>query len=150
MARIVRRTRSGSYKIDLAPEVRDMISTLCAQVEVLLDSDGRLVARLFPPPYEDDAERNAGFAALATPELIEKRREAIGTIRSTIHLTTLTEDELMAWMRSINDIRLVLGTMLEVDDDHEIPSAPEGMEHMWGAYEYLGAVLEEIVMALGS
>ena len=150
MARIVRRTRSGSYKIDLTPEMREMISILCAQVEVLLDSDSRLVARLFPPPYEDDAERNAGFAALATPELIEKRREAIETIRSTIDATTLTEDELMAWMRSINDIRLVLGTMLDVQDDHEIPAFPEGMEHMWGAYEYLGGVLEEIVMALGS
>jgi Domain of unknown function (DUF2017) len=153
VARWVRRSRSGDYKIDLPEQSREVVLSLGAQVDELLDTDSPLVRRLFPPPYEDDQERNEGFAALAVPELIEKRRESLMVIRSTINATQLTEDELMAWMRSINDIRLVLGTLLGIEDDREdiyeaIAADPEHRS-TWAAYEYLGGILEQIVQALG-
>lgn len=129
-----------------------MLLSLCSQIDGLLDSDSPLLRRLFPPPYEDDEERNEGFAALAVPELIEKRRESLAVIRATIDSTSLSEEELMAWMRSINDIRLVLGTLLGIEDDtHDaIEAIAADPEHRstWIAYETLGAMLDAIVDAL--
>jgi hypothetical protein len=148
----VRRSRSGSYKVDLPEQSREVVLSLCTQIDELLDSDSPLLRRLFPPPYEDDRERNEGFAALAVPELIEKRHQSLAVIRSTINATEVTEDELMAWMRSINDIRLVLGTLLGIEDDdqdvYEAIAADPEHHSTWAAYEFLGAMLEQIVHAL--
>ena len=95
------------YRVDLSEPERMLVRSLIGQMRELVTSDSTAVRRLFPPPYADDEERNAGYAALAGTELVDKRLEALDAVERTIDATEVSEDELLAWMRSINDVRLV-------------------------------------------
>lgn len=144
----IRRTRSGDFRVDLDESARSLLGHLCAELEALLESDSPLLARLFPPPYGDDGERNEGYAALAVPELIEHRRASLEVVRASVEATRLSADDLMAWMRSVNDLRLVLGTLLGIEDDGREPEVPDDLADTYAAYEFLGGLLEVIVVAL--
>jgi hypothetical protein len=146
--RPIRRTSSGTYLIELEPEVRQLVGSFVDQLRELLATDSDLLVRLFPPPYGDDEERNAGYAVLAGAELREQRLAALDQVSEHLDATELDEDQLMAWMRSINDIRLVMGTMLGVDDDTGPPTGDEDDAAAYGVYEFFGALLETIVAAL--
>jgi Domain of unknown function (DUF2017) len=144
----VHRRRDGTFAIDLGDNERGLLRTLVDQLEELLSTDSPVLERLFPPPYGDDAERNEGYAALAHPELIEQRQSQLDVVRSSIDATSLDEEQLSAWMRSINDLRLVLGTILEVTDDGAEVHVDDDNAATYQAYEYLGYLLETIVTAL--
>lgn len=142
----IRRKRDGSYAVDLGPNERELLVALCDQMRDLLTSGDPSLVRLFPTPYGDDAERNEGYAALVVPELTERRLVALETVRTTATSTQLTADELAAWMRSVNDVRLVLGTVLDVDESGTPPSNDDA--DRYATYEYLGMLLELIVRAM--
>ena len=143
-----RRKRNGRYVINLSPEERGLIADLVEQLRELLSTDSPALRRLFPPPYGDDDERNEGYAVLAGAELIERRMAALDLVSSTLEAEDLSEDDLDAWMRSINDIRLVLGTALDVTEDGLAPEDDDPQAPMYAAYEYLGMLLERIVRSL--
>ena len=144
----IRRRRDGTFAIDLGDPERDLLRTLVDQLRELLTTDSPVLERLFPPPYGDDVDRNEGYAALAHPELIEHRLAALSVMEETVDATSVDEDQLMAWMRSINDLRLVLGTILEIEDDAEVPEIDEENAATAAAYDFLGALLDRIVSAL--
>lgn len=144
----VRPAPDGGFEVDLDEAVVELLEHMCTELEALLSSDSPLLTRLFPPPYGDDVERNEGYAALAVPELMDHRGEAIATLRETLRAKRLTHPELMTWMRTLNDMRLVLGTLLGVQDDQSPPEVPEDMADTYAVYEYLGYLLEVIVAAL--
>ena len=144
----VHRRRDGTYAVDLGDNERRLIETLIEQLRELLTTDSPVLERLFPPPYGDDRDRNEGYAALAHPELIDQRLAALDTVEASVDATSLDEDQLMAWMRSINDLRLVLGTVLEITEDGDVPQVDEDNAATYQAYEFLGYLLELIVDAL--
>ena len=144
----IQRRRDGSYAVDLGQDQRQLLSTLVEQLRELLTTDSPVLERLFPPPYGDDQDRNEGYAAVAHPELIENRLAALDTMEQSLDATTLDQDQLSSWMRSINDLRLVLGTVLEITDDGEPPEVDQDNVATYQAYEFLGYLLERIVTAL--
>ncbi len=144
----IRRRRDGTYTVDLGPAERELLVAMCDQLRDLLVGGDPALVRLFPTPYGDDAERNEGYAALVVPELTERRLAALETVRSTAQATQLTADELAAWMRSVNDVRLVLGTVLDVEESGLPDGASEEDRERYATYEYLGMVLELIVRAM--
>ena len=149
MKRIIKRGRDGRYQVRLTDDQREMFADLVAQLRDLLvsgEEDG--TRRLFPPAYADDAEREAGYRALAHDELLEKRFAALDVVESSAWSTSLTEDELNAWMGAINDIRLVLGTRLDVTEDMDVISADDPRAPAYAVYLYLTHLLAEIVVAL--
>ena len=144
----IRASSDGSYVVDLEANERDLIRSVAEQLRaLLLETDSPALRRLFPPPYGDDVERNEGYAALARPELIEQRLASLDVVVASVQATTLDEDEIAAWMRSINDVRLVLGTVLDVDDDEDGIVVDEHNAATYQAYEVLGMLLETIVVA---
>ncbi len=144
----IRARPDGTYAVDLGDNERELIGSVAQQLrDLLLETDSPALRRLFPPPYGDDAERNEGYAALARPELIEQRLAALQVVVDSIEATTLDEDQMGAWMRSINDVRLVLGTVLELDDDEDTVVVDETNAATYQAYEVLGMLLEMIVVA---
>jgi len=145
-----RRRRNGRFTVNLSLEERGLISDLVEQLRGLLRTDSPALRRLFPPPYGDDEERNAGYSVLAGSELIENRLAALDLVSSTLEADDLSEDEVETWMRCINDIRLVLGTVLDVDEGGAAPAGDDPRAPMFGAYEYLGMLLERIVQSLSS
>ena len=73
--------------------------------------------RLFPPAYENDPKAEQEYRHLVGSELDEQRALALDTLAKTADATELTEEELEAWLRALNDIRLWLGTLLDVTED---------------------------------
>ncbi len=146
--RPIRRLDDGTYAVDLDPPVRELVGSFIDQLRDLLDTDSALLERLFPPPYGDDAERNEGYAVLAGAELREQRHAALDLVSTHLDDEVLDEEQLLAWMRSLNDIRLVMGTMLGVTDDSVEPELDEEDAAAYSMYEFFGYLLEMIVSAL--
>ncbi|HTO01930.1 MAG TPA: DUF2017 family protein [Microthrixaceae bacterium] len=147
-----KRRRDGTFSVNLPEDEREFIQGLVRQLQEMITTDNPALARLFPPPYGDDEERNQGYAVLAGSELLEGKLEAMDQMVATMQSAQLTEDELHVWMKTINDLRLVLGTILDVSDDDYEDEIPED-EHaqaIYGAYQFLGLTLERIVQALSS
>ncbi len=136
------------FAVALDADARRWLVELADQLDQLLSVDTDVTRRLFPTAYPDDPERDAGYQVLARDQLIDSRRDAIELMRRTIETDTMTAEELSAWMGIVNDLRLVLGTRLDVseDDDGLDPDDPSYDEHL--VYHELGAVLSEIVDAM--
>jgi hypothetical protein len=83
-------------------------------------------------------------------DLLEQRLSAIDTMERTIDADRLSEDELTAWLSSINDLRLVLGTRLHVSEETTARDIAPGEENAraFALYGYLSYLEEEVVAAL--
>lgn len=138
----------GRFEVALPTDTRLGILALAEQLEELQSTDQPETKRLFPAAYPDDPERDAGYQIFARDQLIEKRREAVAVIRSTVDQEFFTGEELAAWMGILNDLRLVLGTMLDVaEDDHDIdPESPDFDSQL--LYRLLGEIVHDMVEAL--
>lgn len=101
--------------------------------------------RLFPPAYVDDAKAEEEYRRLVGPELDESRSLALDTLAKTADATELSEEELDAWLRALNDIRLWLGTVLDVSEEEALEE-PDDPPHM--LYQALTALQSMVIDAL--
>jgi hypothetical protein len=152
---VVRRRRDGQFDLVLAEPGRDAIRHLLGQLDVALESspDDPGLRRLQPPAYLDDPDKEAAYRLLAGDELRTKRREAIDAVIATLERDELTEDEVWLWLRSINAIRLVVGTRLDVSEDEDSlvePDEDDPDASLWHAYQLTSIILQELVLALES
>ena len=140
--------RDGSIAINLDDDQRGLLRHLFGELRdiLMLDDDDGL-RRLYPTAYPNDVERDAGYQALVHGELMEKRLEALDEVEATVDNKDLTPEQLGLWMTSINELRLILGTKLDVsEEDTEIdPEAPDAQPRL--IYMHLGWLLEQIVAA---
>jgi hypothetical protein len=152
-ARNVRRLRDGRFEVKLPEEERQMLHEILPQLRAALQGDASAdpgFKRLFPVAYAQDAEHEAEYRALVGDELLTKRLAQVDTVLSTIDAQHLTEDELFAWMGSVNDLRLVLGTRLDVSEETDLAVEPTHPDAgAYGLYAYLGWLLELLVEAAG-
>src|SRR4030095_1783884 len=83
---------------------------------------------LVPPPYSSDvdAEADREYRRLMQSELVSSKRAAIEVGTTTLVRVTrrcarwavdLSEEEALAWLGVLNDIRLTLGVRLEITKD---------------------------------
>ncbi len=111
----------GGVDLQLDAALRDLLASLAMQLTDLIDdpasADSPGLARLFPPASVDDPLEALGFEQLMGEALRAGKRESAGMVRATAHATHLNPEETLAWMRCLNDIRLVLGTRLDVAED---------------------------------
>ena len=149
---MLERTRDGGVKLRLSRDERRLLVSLAAELRSLLDDEpGRdpSLRRLFPPAYEDDADERA-YRDLMEGELLNGRREALDLLVRTADQKRLTPEEAEAWLRALNDLRLVLGTRLDVQEDTLIeelrPDDPRA--HGLAVYGYLSWIQEQLVAAL--
>jgi hypothetical protein len=145
----VKRTRRG-FELRLPREEREVLRTLPAQLREILPTDDPAVGRLFPPAYPDDPERSDEYRRLVRDDLLAGHLEALRVMESTLDARRLTEEQLVGWLSALNDLRLVLGTKLDVTEEtyervltDEHPDAP-GL----ALYFYLGWLEEQVVEAL--
>ncbi len=146
----IRRTRSGRYEINLPEPERELLGNLADQLrEVLLAStDDPSLRRLFPTAYHDDPERDREYQQLVRDELLERRLAALATLEETLAAEDLDEEQLSAWLSSLNDLRLVLGTRLDVSEELIDIDEDDPLASAFAVYEYLGFMLSEVVDAL--
>ena len=147
----VRRKARGRYQIRLRPNERVLLAGLVEQLreQLLASTDDPSVRRLFPPAYPDDAERDAGYQVLTRDELLEQRLAALDVVERTLDGgSDLDDTEMTAWMGTLNSLRLVLGTRLDVDEDPPELDETDSLAPAYAVYEYLGWVLSQVVDAL--
>jgi hypothetical protein len=140
------------YELRLPPEERALLRSLPAELREVLGTADPSLIRLFPPAYADDPVRNAEYDALVRQDLMAERLQALQVLEETTEARRLDEEQLSAWMRAINDLRLVLGTRLDVTeemDDDDLPSDP-GEARMIVVYRYLTALQWQVVEALSA
>ncbi len=116
------RAAGGGYTVYLGDDERALLSALPDQLEALVrGGPSDATTRLFPPAYATDAEQEAEYRRLMGDELVRRRIEAAAVLRDTVGRDRLTEEELHAWVGVLNDLRLVLGTLLDVSEDTRRP-----------------------------
>ncbi|HEY6150767.1 MAG TPA: DUF2017 family protein [Gaiellaceae bacterium] len=140
------RTPDGGVQLRFSPEERALLAAVASDLRAQLEDefDDPSFRRLFPPAY-DDAEHEKAYRDLAGDELLDGRREALELLAATARNDYLSPEEADAWLRALNDLRLVLGTRLDVQEDTLIdrPQSPE-----LALYGYLSWVQEQLVAAL--
>ena len=148
------RREGDRFAVDLPRGTRKALRRLAGQYRDLLrDEDPSSdpgVARLFPPAREDDPLANLEYEHAAHDGLIAGRLANIAVLERTAEDTTVAEDELLAWMAVANDLRLVLGTRLELTEEtteRDFAGDPERAE-TYDVYLFLSALVGTIVEAL--
>ncbi|WP_406419880.1 DUF2017 domain-containing protein [Streptomyces sp. NBC_00842] len=126
------------------------------------------LARLFPEAYGDeDSELRAAsaeFRRFTENDLRTRKRDDALTVVRTLDalqsgeggaVLTLSADECRSWLGALNDLRLTIGTRLEVSDEDEggegslyrLPDS-DPRKPMVMAYLWLGALQETLVETL--
>jgi len=148
--KLVKRTRRG-IELQLGAEERQLLGGLVAELrELLRTDDDPSLGRLYPTAYPDDPEREAEYRLLARTELVDRRQQVLDAMEASLGAKLLDDDQVNAWVQGLNQIRLVLGTRLDVDEeepefDPEAPDAPAR-----AVYAYLAMLLDQFVDALSS
>jgi Domain of unknown function (DUF2017) len=146
------RTPAGDFRLRLGRHERAVLRTLPAALEQRLaaERDDPELRRLFPPGYAEDPEADAEYGRLVGETLLTGRRAALRTFAETLDRDRVTAEELDVWARALNDLRLVLGTSLDVREEELAepidPRDPKAEELV--LYAYLSWLQEHVVDAL--
>lgn len=168
MARVVRRRRDGSYVLRLDEATVDLLGSLAAQLDPLLDDQSADVGlrRLFPPAHTEDVLAEAAWQIEQGEALRDSRRDALAALRHPAD-EPMDEEHLVAWMQGVNALRLVLAERLGMespdDEDDEVeaalgdlaatddPAEREALQQRlaaWQLFDLLGALVAHAVHAL--
>jgi len=119
--------------------------------------------RLLPDFYRSQTDHPAGSSAIDSlnsalrslhePEIIAAKREAAQRVLETVPngggRFELTEDDAHAWAASVNDVRLALGTMLDIGPEGPDRLPPEHpMAGHFDVYQWLTVLQEYLVLGL--
>ena len=148
--RPIRRVGPDRYAVALGAGEREILGQLSEQLVALLreTTDDPSVRRLFPTAYHEDPERDREYQQLVRDELLEQRVAALEGLRTTADATELDGAGLTAWLRAVNDLRLVIGTRLDVGEELPALDLDDPDAAAYVAYDFLSGVLQEVVDAL--
>lgn len=151
----VSRLDATSYSLNIDASDRATLNGLLDQLRDVLMNDSSIdvARRLFPAAYHQDAQHEQEYQRLMRDELLSSRLSSLSLATALLERETnsdsivLSADELDALMRSINSLRLVLGTLLDVDEDEfEARLAEDDPAYgQYQLYSYLGWLLDWIV-----
>jgi Domain of unknown function (DUF2017) len=147
--------KGDRFSVRLRKTQRELLLELCQQSRVMLEtedpSSDPAVARLFPAAYQDDPLRNLEYESSLGDAPRTGKLNALDTMVRTIDAKELSEDQLLSWMSVVNDLRLVLGTRIDVTEESTDEDFPSKSPHRdaWPVYQFLGWLLQEMLSALG-
>jgi hypothetical protein len=156
----------GGFRFGIDADEILLVRRLVGEVRQLLESlepgDAKM-HRLFPPAYTDDDEKNLEYQRLMRDELVASRVADLQLVDELLNDATPAETtpadttrpgpvvfdatRVEALARSVNSVRLVLGSLLGLDDEdddhHRWSGRPE-----YELYQFLSWVLDGAVDAL--
>ena len=153
---VFERTAKG-YVVNLDREEVDLVVRLVAELRGLMLADdpntASITRRLFPPAYHlaDDADADAEYQRLMRDELVASRLAAMQQVDDALNSNgPLTEEAMHGLLQSLNAVRLVLGTLLDVSEEHDPEHVGDddpmvGEHHL---YQFLSYLLEVAVQAI--
>ncbi|REF37646.1 DUF2017 domain-containing protein [Thermasporomyces composti] len=143
-----------------SPSGDDSLAALVGAMGPTEPPQDAVLARLFPNAYQDDEEAAAEFRRYTEHGLRDAKVKNAETVLETLGdpsfsdqvTVSLNHDETQAWLRTLTDLRLALGTRLGVqqDDDEYWASLPEEdrRRQIYGVYVWLGWLQESLVTAI--
>jgi hypothetical protein len=150
----------------LVGQIRDMLAARVAAIprDELAELTGitagpttaptdRVLARLLPDFHREDATLSGGLRALHEPELVAAKDGVAGVVLDTCPVrggrVRLSDEQAQAWLSALNDVRLALGTVLEVTEDmpDELPPEDPRAAHLV-VYHWLTWVQESLTQTL--
>ena len=151
--------RGGDVVARLDPAEAGVVGLLLDQLEQLLEADADdvgddpVIARLLPDGHRGDPEAAADYRELTEASLRSGKADDLAMVRATLPdgggEVRLDADQAAAWLRTTNDLRLALGTRLDITDDTEPPEEITGEEdQQLAVYYWLTALQGSLVDAL--
>ena len=141
------------FEITLTVDERSTLLSFVDQLSEILEmgpDDARL-RRLFPTAYHENPEHDAEYQGYMRDELTQSRSASIAVVKEVLESTDLiTAAQLHAFMSVLNNLRLVLGTLLDVGEDDFEDDIDENDPSFgqWQLYGYLGWLMEWTISAL--
>ncbi|SET35565.1 DUF2017 family protein [Geodermatophilus poikilotrophus] len=155
------RRRGHELLARLEPAEARILALLLDQLEQLLTADAEDVAgdpvldRLLPAGHRSDPEVAADYRELTESSLRAGKADDLATVRAGLPLdggsVRLDAEEASAWLRTSNDLRLALGTRLDIREDTEPPedlASEEGQQ--LAVYYWLTGLQGSLVDALAA
>jgi hypothetical protein len=158
-----------NYRINIGLDERELIRRLMQEMRTLLThspsqsapgaaqpNDDRL-RRIFPVAYhqQGDVALDEEYQRFMHDELLASRLKGLDTVEGFMATASgdrasLTEAEMMAFLQALNGVRLVLGTMLDITEDHDIGDVDEDdpLVGEYNLYDYLSWILDWSVRAV--
>lgn len=113
-------TKDDGVRVSLRVDERAALLGLVREYRQLLVNESQssdpAVARLFPPAYREDPLRNFDYERQAHDGLMAQRLAAIDTVEQRTDTQALSAEEARTWLAVLNDLRLVLGTRLDITE----------------------------------
>jgi hypothetical protein len=153
------RFRHGDVVARLDPAEAGIVGLLLDQLEQLLAADADdvagdpVMARLLPDGHRSDPELAADYRELTESSLRSGKTDDLAIVRATLPEdggeVRLDRDQAGAWLRTSNDLRLALGTRLDVTEDTEPPDEiADEQDQQLAVYYWLTALQGSLVDAL--
>lgn len=84
-------------------------------------------------------------------QLVSGRARALSTVQGTLDRKTLSSEEAESWLTVLNDLRLVLGTRLDVTEEMDFDLDPDDPRTpQLAVYAYLSWLQEQLVEAIAA
>ena len=121
----LRRDPTGEVRFQLEAYEADLMRQLLDEMRTLLEADippsDAVLRRLFPDAFDDEEKANA-YRELIGDELHDRKTAALRTARETVGTkgpvdTTLDDEQVDRWLALLTDIRLAIGTRLDVTEE---------------------------------
>ena len=142
----------GTFTLDIEEHETEILCSFVDQLAQLLRGDTRdpRMRRLFPVAYGTDENADAEWQSFMHDELVQSKVSMADHVAGVLARGgTLTADDLTRLMLTINGLRLVLGTILDITDDEHEPELDEDdpLSAQWHLYMWLGWLLEGVIDA---
>jgi hypothetical protein len=149
------RRRGDELLLDLPEHEARLLGDLVAQLVTVLeggDPGDPAVARLLPSAYPDDEEAAAEFRRFTADDLTARKLANARRVLDDVAAPTaerLDAAGQQSWLRTLTDLRLVLGSRLGVTADGPAPSDDPHVVVMHDVFDWLGYLQESLVQTLG-
>lgn len=140
--------KAGQISVRLDETMRALIKQVAEELrEVLLVEDPELTRRLYPTAYPDDDALEDGYQEVVHDQLLMARLDGIDQLQASIDDEEISLNTADAWMNTINQIRLVLGTKLDVGEEQVDIDQDDPESTSYVIYQVLSHILEELTSA---
>ena len=147
--------RRGVIRLQLEPIESELLDGLLDDLDTALGSlsdDDPVRQRLFPAAYRDDPQAADEFRSLTESSLREARSERIGACRTELPAQggtlALAGDDAERWLTVLNDVRLGIGTRLDVrEDEYPVVDPADPQAQARAIYHWLTVLQDSLVHA---
>jgi hypothetical protein len=150
--------RRGALRLHFDPVEAVLLGSLLDELadaleSDVLDDDDPVRQRLFPDGYRDDDDAAAEFRSLTegslSAERSERARDCARQLTPGVTELELDGDAGERWIQVLNDLRLALGTRLEITEEDEPEFEPDDPDAEQRAiYYWLTGMQDAVVRAL--